>query len=173
MKSYNCPPTDCMFQTTKQSSNSLCFKPAQLSSRWYLCARKSPQLCVRPVSESPITLPLEQFQCLSDWCSLFLVLSTKIIERLLFPCLYPSGDRSCDDLGFVPSASVSVSLINTSDLPRRNQVTFYDGCFAHQSIGHFPWRRHVQGSTSIGVFEGAYRTQTHATLGFPFHFSLL
>ena len=33
--------------------------------------------------------------------------------------------------------------------------------------------RHVQGSTSIGVFKGGFRTLTRASLDFPSHFLLL
>ena len=37
---------------------------------------------------------------------------------------------------------------------------------------HFLWHRHVQDSSPTGCFEGGCRTLTHASLVFPFHFSL-
>ena len=72
-------------------------------------------------------------------------------------------------------------------------------CLPVSLLGHFPSLRYVQGSTTIGVFEGGYRTvdtcqinvlfyvwsqqrdirspptpmSCHASLGFLFHFSLL
>ena len=52
-------------------------------------------------------LPLKQFQSSSCSSSPFLVLSKKIDEHFLFPCLSPPGDRWCDVLGFVPTSSIS------------------------------------------------------------------
>ena len=37
-------------------------------------------------------------------------------------------------------------------------------------LNHFPWLRHVLGSTPTGVFEGGCWPLMHSSLGFPFHF---
>ena len=79
----------------------------QFSSRWYLCARKSPY-ALHPVSEVSPTLP---------W-------------RFLFPRLSPPGDRWCDVLGFVPAGSVS----SFSTLQIFREQATCEGCFARQSI---------------------------------------
>ena len=61
----------------------------------------------------------------------FLILLRKIIERFLFLCLPPCGDRGHDVLGFVPAGRVSSS--STLQIIRDVQATF-DGCFSRQPI---------------------------------------
>ena len=39
----------------------------QFSSRWYLCAQKSPSCAPPHLSEVSPTLPVKRFQCSSDW----------------------------------------------------------------------------------------------------------
>ena len=59
-------------------------------------------------------LPLEQFQCSSDWWWTFLVLLRKIIKHSHFLCLSPPGDWWCDVLGFLPqivSRHLSTSVL--------------------------------------------------------------
>ena len=71
----------------------------QFSSRQYLRTLESPY-ALHPVSQ-------EFPQCCLK----------EVIERFLFLCLSPPGDRRCDVLGFVP-CRLCLKLLKTSDLPR-------------------------------------------------------
>ena len=130
-----------------------------------LCARKIPY-ALHPVSEiSPTSL-----ECLSDWWWPIPVLSEKIVKRFLIWCLSPLGDWWCDVFGFVPAGSISSS--STRHIFRDANHLWRLICPPVSLLGHSPWLRRVQGSTSTWVFEGGCRRLTHASLGFPFHFSL-
>ena len=74
------------------------------------------------------TLPLKQFQGLSDWQWPTLVLSRKIVQSFLFPHLSSPGDWWCDALGFLPAGSGPSSFwSSTTQAP-------CDGCFAFQYL---------------------------------------
>ena len=78
----------------------------QFSSRWYLCARKSPY-ALHPVCQKFPQRRLgnsSNVRLIDDGC---LVLSRNIVSRFLFPRLSHPGDRWRDVLGFVPAGSVS------------------------------------------------------------------
>ena len=55
------------------------FSSVQFSSRWYLCARKSPYALHPSLRRFPTTLPLKQLQCSSGWRRPSLALSKKIV----------------------------------------------------------------------------------------------
>ena len=87
--------------------------------------------------------------------------SRKISCPVLFLSTPLCSRRWCDVPGFVPAGSVSsFSTLLISLLI----------CLPVCLLGHFPSLRHVWGSTSTG---SGCRTLKHASLGFPFHFSLL
>ena len=111
----------------------MCGSGAQFSSRWYLCARKSPY-AQHPVSEVSPTLPLKQFQCPSVWSSL--ALSRKVVWRFLFPRLSPPGHRWCDVLGFVPAGSVS--SFSTLQIFRKTSHLWGLLCPPVYLLGHLP-----------------------------------
>ena len=141
----------------------------EFSSRWYLCARRSPY-ALHPVSQrflqrclwndSSVSLidddPLSSFQGRSSCASSFHA--------------SPPDDRWCDALGFVPAGSVS----SFSILQIFGEASHLWGllCSPVYLLGHFPSLQHVQGSTPAGVFEWERRPSTHFSLGFPFHYSL-
>ena len=79
----------------------------QFNSGGYLCARKSPYALHPSLRRFPNfafgTIPT------FVWRWPLLVFSRKMIERFLFLCLSPPGDRWCDVLVFMPTGSVSSS----------------------------------------------------------------
>ena len=69
-------------------------------------------------------------------------------------------DRWCKVFGFVSTGSVSSSTLQI----------FWDAshswgllCSPIYLLGHFPRLRHIQGSTSTGVFKGGWQTVAYAT----------
>ena len=118
----------------------------QLSSRWYLCARKSPyalhNVCHR---FSQRCLWNGSSGCLID-DGLILVLSRKITERFLFRNLPPRGDRWCNVLGFVSAGCVSSA--STLQIVRDANHLCWLLLPPDYLLGYFTRRQHVQGSTS-------------------------
>ena len=148
---------------TKTHFSSVQFKMVSMRSEMPICA--PPRL-----SEVSPTLPLKRFQCLSDWRWPSLVLSRKIVLRLLFPHLSPPDDRWCDALGFVLAGSVS----SFSILQIFREASQLRGllCPPVYLLDHFPLLQHVQGNRPAGVLEGECRPSAHFSLGFPFLYSL-
>ena len=142
----------------------------QFSSRWYLCARKSPY-ALHPVSQkfpqrclwngSSVRLtddgPLSSFQGRSSSTS-------------FFPRLSPPGDRWCDVLGFVPEGSVSSS--STFQVFRDKSHLCWLLFRPVYLLGHFHSHQHVRGSTTTAVFQHGCQTLAYASLGFLLHCSL-
>ena len=141
----------------------------QFSSRWYLCARKSPY-ALHPVSQ-------------------------RFLQRFLWNCsnvhltdggpLSSSEGRSSSASSFHASVPYAIDGVRSLALcPQVMSQASQHFIFREESrlwgllcppvclLGHFPSLRHV-GSTPTGVFEGGCRPSTHSSLGFPFHFSLL
>ena len=128
------------------------YSSVQFSSRWYLCARKSPY-AIHPVSHkhaqhclwngSNVRLiddsPLSSFQGRSS-------------NAFLFPRLSPPGDRWCHALGFVHASRVW----SCSTLQIFREASKFWGllCPPVCLLGYFPSLRHVQGITPAGVFGG-------------------
>ena len=124
------------------------------SSRWHLCALKSPY--AHNVAFE--TVPMFVWR----WPSL--VLSGKIVYRFFFPRLSPPGDRWCDVLGFVTAGSVSSS----STLLIFQEASHLWGllCPPVYHLGNFLSLWHVQSSTPTAVFEGGRGPLTRSSLGF-------
>ena len=72
-------------------------------------------------------------------------------------------------LWFVSAGSVSSS--STLQVFRGASHLWELLCPPVYLLSHFLSLRHVQGSTSTGIFKGGCRPLTHSSLGFPFHFS--
>ena len=66
---------------------------------------------------------------------------------------------------------VSQALQHFRSSGRTPPVMFFCSPVIHL-VGHLPWLWHIQESMSTDVLEGGCWTSTHASLGFPFHFSL-
>ena len=128
----------------------------QFSSRWYLCARKSPYV-LHPVSK--------RFPQRHLWNSF----NVRLIED--GPLSSFQGRLSsassfhtswCDALGFVPACSVSSS----STLQLFQEASHLWGllCPPVCLLGYFSSLRHVQGSAPTGVEEGeGGETETEET----------
>ena len=83
------------------------------------------------LSEVSPTLPLKQFQCSSDWRWLSVVLSRKVVQRFLFPCL--SLLQAIDGVMSLALCPHVVSQAPQHFKSSEMQAT-YDGCFARQSL---------------------------------------
>ena len=84
------------------------------------------------------------------------LVSRKVTERFLFPLLTPPCDRW-------PKSALCLQVVSQS------HRLWWLLCPPVHLLGRFPSLRHVQGSTSPGVYESWCRTLTHGSLGFPFH----
>ena len=84
-------------------------------------------------------------------------------------CCSPPGDRRCDGFGCVHARRYCLKFLNTSDLPRRKPPV----------MGFFFLRQSIcsvisfdPGKSRTVHPQDSSNTLTHASLGFPFHFSL-
>ena len=83
----------------------------------YHSMRSENPICVPPcLSEVSPTSPLKRFQCSSDWRWPSLVLWRKIVQRFLFPCLSPPGNRWGDVV--VHSVGTSIDVSSPAHDPR-------------------------------------------------------
>ena len=123
-----------------------------------------PICALYPVWEVSPTLPLKQFYCSFDWRWPFFVFWRKIVSRALVLST-PLNSRRF---------SASCPQVVCQDPPHffKTRINCYS-CFSSQSLlCHSPSLHRAQGSTNTGVCEGGCWTLTHASLNFPFHFSI-
>ena len=137
----------------------------QFGSRWYLCAQKSPYT-LHPVSQK---FPKIAYETVPGF--IWFPFSSFQGRLLRTSSLHASLLQVINGV-----MSLALCLHVVSQAPQHfrssEEQTTCDGCFARQSICSVsaftqacPGHPHV--------FQGGCRTLTHATLGFPFHFSLV
>ena len=137
----------------------------QFGSSWYLCAQKSPYTLHSVSQKFPkiayetvpvfIWFPFSSFQGR--------LLRTSSLHASLLQVI--NG---------VMSLALCLHVVSKAPQHFRSseEQTTCDGCFARQSIcSVFAFTQACPGHPH--VFQGGCRKLTHATLGFPFHFSLV
>ena len=130
----------------------LIHRVVQFSSRWYLCARKSPYT-LHPVSQKfPQRCPLSSYLGGSFSASSFKASLLQAINGVVSLALCPQV----------------VSQVPQHFRSSEKQATC-EGCSARQSICTVV-SLHSGMSRATGVFEDGCRPSTHSSLGFPFPF---
>ena len=119
---HNCNSPCCYFISTQWQL----VLAVQFSSRWYLCARKSPY-APHPVSEVSPTSPLKWFQCSYDWRWPSLVLQGRVLVFLIHICICCEYDISTH-LQYPRCCRDRVHLVYQSGLRPHGQHTLAVCC---------------------------------------------